>query len=191
MRFHSSLFFYVLLGATTTVAAEPAVTPTAEQGSWQHHSLRFDYVGMTTIYSCDGLVTKLRLLLKAAGARADARVTETGCTELGGRPDRFAGARLDFHSLAPAAAGTPDAVATAWRAVQLRNSRPMELDRGDCELVEQFRDSVLAKHFATRIVHTRVLGLEPRPASANFCTTRENSICRRRGSSRPYSCSSR
>ena len=89
---------------------------------------------------------------KIAGALADARVTETGCTELGGRPDRFAGARLDFHSLAPAAAGTPDAVATAWRAVQLRNSRPMELDRGDCELVEQFR-----VHHVLVIIHSQLV----------------------------------
>ena len=40
MRFHSSLFLGVLLGATSAVSAEPAVTPTAEQGSERRAELK-------------------------------------------------------------------------------------------------------------------------------------------------------
>lgn len=66
--------------------------------------------------------------------------------------DKFARARLIFYSLAPAASaatandGLP--IDGAWRPVILadrspRDLRRRDLRRGDCELVEQFRDKVL------------------------------------------------
>jgi hypothetical protein len=67
---------------------------------------------------------------------------------------------LTFYTLAPADAGTsPDAkpVGAAWRSVALSARSPRELALGDCEVVEQFRNSVLPM-FTTRnlVNHTNI-----------------------------------
>lgn len=152
------------LSSALAVAAEPSA---GEQGVWQRHELRFQYHGFTTIYSCDGLVAKLELLLKAAGARSDAKVRAGSCTEIGGHPDRFASAQLVYHTLVPAASGDAGAVPTQWRKLRLANNRPLELATGDCELVEQFRDEVLRKTFATRNLVDRV-SCVPHQSAAPF-----------------------
>ena len=124
------------------------VASAGDTGVWQKHELRFNYVGFTTIYSCDGLADKLKLLLIQAGARPDAKVRAGGCAELSGRPDKMANASLVFYTLAPT--GNGDAVPGQWRKVSFANGHPRELQTGDCELVEQFREVVVKKAFTTR-----------------------------------------
>jgi hypothetical protein len=139
-----------------TALAEPEALP----GVWQDHQIELAYLGFTSRYSCDGLQSKLELLLRQLGARADSKVTAFGCDRGFGTPSRFPRATMKFATLqpadaggdaaaapAPAAATTP--VAGVWRAVQLAPHRPFNLEDGDCELMEQFRDKVLPL-FATR-----------------------------------------
>lgn len=127
-------------------AASPATS--GERGTWQRHEVKFVYMGFTSIYSCDGLAAKLKLLLKLSGARSDAKVIEGACAAPFGRPDRFASAQLEFYTLAPSEEG--DAVPALWRKVRLMSGRPTDIQEGDCELVEQFRDLVLKPAFSTR-----------------------------------------
>jgi hypothetical protein len=140
-----------LLIARTSFADEPAAAA-RDVGIWQKHEYSFRYMGFTSTYSCDGLADKLKLLLIAAGARHDAKSEPGACASGFGRPDKFASATLTFYTLGPAGAGTPaDAkqVNAVWRSVALSARSPRELALGDCELVEQFRNSVLPM-FATR-----------------------------------------
>jgi hypothetical protein len=138
-----------------TAVAEPAGV--AEPGVWQEHQIELAYWGFTSHYSCDGLQSKLELLLRQLGARADAKVSAFGCDRGFGTPSRFPRATMKFATLQPAdaaagaAAGAAAATPTAgvWRPVQLAPHRPFNLDDGDCELMEQFRDKVLPL-FATR-----------------------------------------
>ena len=141
-------------GAAWAVPGDPAVaaTPVAQPGVWQEHRYSFVFIGFTSTYSCDGLADKLKLLLLAAGARADATVRAGACASGFGQPDKFARAELIFHSLTPAAAPDPAAPATvagAWRPVALAAYHPRELRSGDCELLEQFNANVLSM-FTTR-----------------------------------------
>ena len=125
-----------------------------EAGVWQKHEYSFAFMGFTTTYSCDGLASKLKLLLIAAGARPDAKAQAGACASGFGRPDKFARADLTFYSLAPAGAaeGTGSApVDGTWIRVALAYQQPRDLGRGDCELVEQFRSNVLPM-FTTRNV---------------------------------------
>ena len=127
--------------------------PAAEPGSWQQHDIQFRYMGFTSIYSCDGLADRMKELLVLAGARADATSRASGCTEMTG-PDLMAGARLRFSTVA----GDPKAEApsgTVWRKVRFANGTPRDLQSGECELVEQFRDEVLKKAFTTRNLKSR------------------------------------
>ncbi len=130
-----------------------------EPGTWAEHKYSFAYLGFTSTYSCDGLADKLKVLLLAAGARPDVKSTPGACAAQFGRPDKFARADLTFYTLVPdTAAKTPDPktpgakpVDGVWRSVTLQPHAPRQLAVGDCELVEQFRDSVLPM-FATRNV---------------------------------------
>jgi hypothetical protein len=120
-------------------------------GSWQKHQYSFAFLGFTSTYSCDGLADKLKKLLLAAGARADVKSVPGACAAGFGHPDKFARADLTFYTLAPVgndSVGQP--IDGVWRPVTLANRSPRDLLIGDCELVEQFRDQVLKKMFATR-----------------------------------------
>jgi hypothetical protein len=144
-----------LLSFSTSFADELAAAPPGA-GVWQKHEYSFRYMGVTSTYSCDGLADKLKLLLIAAGARPDAKSQPGACASGFGRPDKFASATLTFYTLVPADAGTsPDAkpVGAAWRPVALAARSPRGLALGDCEVVEQFRNSVLPM-FTTRNVES-------------------------------------
>lgn len=136
-----------------------AVAPSVEsaQGTWQKHEYSFQYFGFTTTYSCDGLASKLKVLLIAAGARADAKSTSVGCARGYGTPDKFAAARLTFYTLAPAGNGenASQPINGAWHSVTFAEHSPREVALGDCELIEQFRDKVLPM-FTTRDIDSRM-----------------------------------
>jgi hypothetical protein len=139
------------LGAAAPFALAADAPGASEPGVWQKHEHSFHFMGFTSTYSCDGLADQLRRLLVTAGARADLRSDPGACANAFGRPDRFANARLVFYTLAPAnAAGGGDPAAGTWRSVTIGDHRPVELQVGDCELVEQFRDEVLKKLFTIR-----------------------------------------
>jgi hypothetical protein len=156
-------------GAPAAAGDAPATAQATAQAqiaaSWQKHQYSFQYMGFTSTYSCDGLADKLKVLLLAAGARADAKSRPGACASGYGRPDKFARADLTFYTLQPLdaepvkdlgaandsrAASTPPPpadqtkpVAAVWRPVAFAAFSPRELRVGDCELVEQFRHEVL------------------------------------------------
>src|SRR5271165_5749813 len=137
-------------GSAPTASASEPLAP----GSWQKHQYSFQFMGFTSTYSCDGLADKLRILLIAAGARADAKASPGACAAGFGRPDKFARADLSFYTLAPDGTAAPAAAARAdgaWRPVRFAPHLPRGLQIGDCEVVEQFTSAVLPM-FATRNV---------------------------------------
>jgi hypothetical protein len=160
----------LLLAAATGLVAAAEGPADAESGVWQKHDIRFNYVGFTSIYSCDGLADQLKMLLLRAGARADAKVTSGGCAGASGHPDRLANARLVYYTLSPAPAGTAagDAVAGQWRKVTFSVDHPRELQSGDCELMEQFRDDVVKKTFATRKLVAQISCVPHQTAGTRF-----------------------
>ena len=135
--------FVALLGSRTSWADDPSAR---EPGSWQKHEYSFAFFGFTSTYSCDGLADKIKLLLIAAGARHDVKSQPGACASGFGRPDKFARADLTFYTLAPIGADTPadvNRVDGRWRPVSFADRSPRELSTGDCELVEQFRNTLL------------------------------------------------
>ena len=106
-------------------------------GTWQHHKATFNYVGFTTLYTCDGLEDHVRQILVHLGARKDARVSASGCPGPYNAPSRTAWVNADFYTLAPAAeAGAPDTVKARWTALEVTPRRPNFMGDGDCELVQ-------------------------------------------------------
>jgi hypothetical protein len=147
-----------MLASASVFAADTAAASAPEPGVWQKHQYSFVYMGFTTTYSCDGLASKLRLLLLASGARADAKSRAGACASGYGRPDKFARADLTFYTLAPPDASKPadgPSVNGIWRPVALAARKPRDLAAGDCELVEQFKSNVLPM-FTTRNLESRM-----------------------------------
>jgi len=153
-------FLGASLGALPAYAADSGAAAAPEAGVWQQHKYSFEFLGFTSTYSCDGLADKLRILLIAAGARADAKSRPGACAAAFGRPDKFARAELNFYTLTPtgnAAAGADGKappVDGLWRQVSFAAHTPRELATGDCELIEQFKSSVLPM-FTVRNVDSR------------------------------------
>jgi hypothetical protein len=77
--------------------------------------------------------------------------------------DKLAFAYLTFSSLQP----PPDTAPGQWRHVVLAPRHPYQLDYGDCELVEQFRDTVLPM-FTTRNVTNNVTCVPHQDEGSNF-----------------------
>jgi hypothetical protein len=143
-----ALFALPDYGASAPDGTDPAI------GAWQEHSYRFEFVGYYSAYDCDGLAEKLRLLIQAAGARADIGISDA-CRD----PGRLAGGaavNLIFHALEPASAGGPGSIPVRWRHVTIREQRPLQISSADCELVEQFVDQLLPRFTVQNLEnHTR------------------------------------
>jgi len=146
----------VLLTVTGWAAGDEteAAAARGESAVWTPKELNFVYQGFTATYSCDGLRDKVRSILLELGARQDLQVRESACSSLG-RPDPFPGVRIKMNVLQPAAdksatAGT-QSVPAHWKAVDLTPDRDAVSAAGDCELVEQVKQSILPL-FTTRNV---------------------------------------
>jgi hypothetical protein len=127
-----------------------ATTATPEPTVWQAHQAGFDYMGLTSVYTCDGMEDKVKQLLLYLGARKDLRVRASACGPRGFPMGRVLRINVDFQTLAPAPDADPTAlVQGAWTPLQLSAGRPRFIESGDCELVEQMRH-FLADNFSLR-----------------------------------------
>jgi hypothetical protein len=123
-------------------------------GAWQHHKVKFDYVGFTSSYNCEGLESHVRQILLSVGARNDASVAVTGC--IGPyTPTHSAFVTADFYTVeAGAGAAGGDAVKAHWAPLEITPRRPDFMGDGDCELVQGMKDVIL-KNFSLRHVEYR------------------------------------
>lgn len=150
-----ALLFGIL--AISRAAADAPSTASHDPGIWQQHKYSFVFMGFTSTYSCDGLADKLKLILIASGARPDVKSQPAACASGFGQPDKFARADLTFYTLAPAGAakeGDGRIVEGTLRTVAISRRSPREIDLGDCELIEQFKASLLPM-FTTRNIENR------------------------------------
>ncbi len=132
-----------------TALAEPAATP--EAATWQHHHVRFLYLGFTSRYTCSGLDGKVANILRFFGARSDIGVHTVGCPRGPSSLTHSAWIAVDFDTLAeaPADAVTGDTVAAQWSARELNPVRPIFMGDGDCELMEALKP-ILTGNFSWR-----------------------------------------
>lgn len=122
-------------------AGTPANAQTIS-AQWAQREATFHYSGFTTDYSCDGIRYKIRLLLNTMGAR-DVKVNGI-CTGPFGAPEPFHTLKLSFSVPVPAKSGDKsESFPAEWREVSVSALHPLDLEWGDCELVEQLRDQVL------------------------------------------------
>jgi len=140
---------------SNSAAADTAASPSADivAGSWQHHTVTFNYFGITSLYTCDGLEDQVRRILLHLGARKDARVDASGCPGPFNAPSRTAWVKADFHTLAPVAGGS-DTVKARWTGLEVTPRHPDFMGDGDCELIQGMKDLII-KNFSLRDIEYR------------------------------------
>jgi hypothetical protein len=79
------------LSFTQVAIAQESAAPV--QAIWKIHELDFAYMGITTYYSCDGLVDRTKAILLQMGARADVSVRSGACDQFTG-PARMPSVRI-------------------------------------------------------------------------------------------------
>jgi hypothetical protein len=139
-----------LVGALAApVRGEPAISAV-----WKPQHLQFNYMGVTSRYTCDGLRDKVRAMLLDLGVRRDLKVTARGCDDFGvnlRRAPTFPSLIIDFHAAVPydpVAKPAPPAdlvldasfVPFKISADPFRNMGP-----GECELVEDVVRQIVPK----------------------------------------------
>jgi hypothetical protein len=108
---------------------------------WKGQEVRFDYVGFTSKYSCDGLRDRVESVLLLLGARRDLEVRPFGCSRMG-VPEPLPSLQIKISTLIPAGQGdAKDALEARWKTVRLGGVG--KLTSGDCELADQIRTKIL------------------------------------------------
>ena len=135
-------------GAVAAAPAAAGATPENDQSAvWTPKELQFTYHGFTTHYTCDGLRDKVKSMLLQLGARKDdLKVYETPCAGDPSRPNPFPGVRIKMSVLQPAPAQASDdspAVPARWEKVDLLKGEVGINAAGECELLEQVKQSIL------------------------------------------------
>ena len=153
--------FRALFGAASaafllgTLLPGPASGQERVEAVWVTHSVNFVYQGFTTHYSCDGLRGKIREMLSKLGAR-DLQVRAFGCTRIGVEP--FPGVRVTMQVLDPAPSEhegkAAPLVPAHWQNVVLMAPVASLQEQGNCELIEQFKETFLPL-FTTRHIDYR------------------------------------
>ena len=126
-----------------------------ELAVWTTKEVQFTYMGFTTFYSCDGLRDDVRQMLLLLGARKDdLHVYELPCSGAPDRPNPFPGVKIQMSVLTPAPSTDSDVskmVQAQWKTVKLPYRETGINAAGQCELLEQFKKTVLPL-FTTRNV---------------------------------------
>lgn len=177
--------------ATALLAGVPALAAAQDSVSavWVPKHVQFIYQGFTTRYSCDGLRDQIRSMLDKLGAK-DLKVREIACTSPPGAPAPFPGVTVNMQVLVPASSAdasklkSPNpAVQAQWKDVVLMPANADFSEQGQCELIEQFKETFLplfstqnVKYGSNCIPHEVTLGTHlsaqvlvpaPRVASSN------------------------
>ena len=175
-----ALVFSLPAGAAAEPVAADATATAVDpvQAIWKHQEIAFYFQSFTTFYSCSGLEGKLERIMRELGVHAQVRVRSADCPSSVARMPRVV-----MRVVGPVEA-TPEALAerdknksvrelvqrvrgksdhpldsleafpAQWRRVSLTRGR-LNLQPGDCELIEEITKKVLPK-LAVRVVDDNV-----------------------------------
>jgi hypothetical protein len=155
----SILRFTCAATATTLLAAVPALAAAQDSVTavWVPKHVEFIYQGFTSHYSCDGLQDQIRDMLQKMGAQ-NLKVRQMACVRPEG-PTEFPGVNVTMSVLVPASSveaskakssGPP--VQAQWKKVVLMPVNAGYNEEGNCELIEQFKQTFLPL-FTTRKIN--------------------------------------
>jgi hypothetical protein len=156
-------------------AGAPADSAQSVQSVWKPVEIKYSYVGFTTAYECDAFESKVKNILLTLGAAPQTRVQANGCINT--RPSRNFFVTVTTATPIPASeakepankatkelterlTGKADPLKTdpfpaQWKTVDLSRDRKLNLEPGDCELMEGLKKEVLPK-LSVKVITDRV-----------------------------------
>lgn len=162
--------------SSSAYAAAQADAAQPVQSVWKPVEIRYSYVGFTAAYNCDAFESKMKRILQALGSPPQTKVQANGCVDLN-RPSHNFFVTITTATPVPASEakepaneseqeliarlnGGKNALATqpfpaSWKTVDLSHDRRLNLQPGDCELMERLRDDVLPK-LSVKVVSARI-----------------------------------
>lgn len=164
-------------GMLLPLASQAAESSAPVQATWKTQEIRYSYVGFTTAFDCDAAEDRLKAILRALGAHERTSVRAQGC--MLNRPSRNFFITITLATPipladAPKTTDTTDAsreellkrlgvpsqkldetFPAEWKTVELSRDRKLDLQPGDCELMQGLRDNVLPK-LSVKVVADRV-----------------------------------
>lgn len=168
-------FCAVLLAPLIGRAAAPNDAAENVQAIWKPVEIRYSYTGFTTAYNCDAFETKMKRILIRLGSPPHTKVAARGCTGLN-RPSRNFFVDITTATPVPPQEGAPradtaqdellkrvggtkplptDPFRATWKTLDLARDPGLDLEPGDCELMQALRDEVLPK-LSVKILSDRV-----------------------------------
>jgi hypothetical protein len=157
-------------------AEESAPNSAPVQAVWKTQEIRYSYTGFTTAYNCDAYEDRVKAILRALGAHESTKVSATGCNF--NRPSR--NFFVTITTATPVPVGEAPAKSQAdvskdellkrlgvastqldgtfpaeWKTVELSRNRRLNLEGGDCELMEGLKNRVLPQ-LAVKVISSRV-----------------------------------
>jgi hypothetical protein len=156
-------------------AGSPADSAQPVSSVWKPVEIKYSYVGFTTAYDCDSFESKVKSILLKLGAAPQTRVQANGCINT--RPSRNFFVTVTTATPIPASeakeppnkatkelaerlTGKTDPLKTdpfpaQWQTVDLSRDRRLNLEPGDCELMEGLKKEVLPK-LSVKVIEDRV-----------------------------------
>jgi hypothetical protein len=169
------MFLAAFCGSLLLPLASHAEDSAPVQAGWKTQEIRYSYTGFTTAYDCDAAEDRIKAILRTLGAHEQTRVSAQGCTlnrpsrnffitittatpvpvaDLAKTPAQSSRDEL-LKRLGVAAAKLDETFPAEWKTIELSRDRKLDLEPGDCELMEGLRDHVLPK-LAVKIQADRV-----------------------------------
>jgi hypothetical protein len=133
-------------GAGAAHAAASVGAPAALPAQWRSYDLLVQFHELPKTYSCDELWYRFRDVLLTLGARAYLTITPYDCGYLGGGEARSPRVEVKFQlpQLLHGDATRYAEMSAVEREVHLAPGAPHALQAGDCELMKQLQDTLLA-----------------------------------------------
>jgi hypothetical protein len=138
----------LLLGvaaAAVDAPAAPAAT-SSTPARWRSYNFLVEFHDLPRTYSCDDLWYKVRDLLLRLGARPSMTLTPYACGFRGGGEARSPSVEVRFQIPEPLAGSETRYADTtvSEQPVRLAPGSPSSLQSGDCELMRQLQEKLLA-----------------------------------------------
>lgn len=149
MKFHGSKLLLILAALMPMRTVGLAAPRPAQPAAWVAHDLSLDLHNLPLRYSCEDLQHKFHDVLLVLGARPDVKVLTARC-ELRSRSPSV---RLQFATpeLVERTSRSGLVIDAAAAIIRLEPGHPASLNEGDCELILQMKDRLLAP-IARRVI---------------------------------------
>ena len=138
------LLLPAIVAGQALAVTPPTTTPTPAQ--WRSYDVLVEFQALPRTYSCDELWYKVRDVLLELGARAYMTITPYDCGSTRGGEARSPRVEVKFQmpqTLSGSATRYAE-ITVSEQAIRLTAGEPSSLEAGDCELMRQMQNTLLA-----------------------------------------------